>query len=187
MPILKKENDIFPRDLLDDDASLLDQGRSWWCVYTLSRREKELMRQLESRRTAFYGPMVAKRYRSKAGRLRTSYIPLFANYVFLFGSEADRRGALTTNCISKCTIVEDRERLVKDLRQIKKILDADVPLTAEAKLELGNLVRVKSGPFLGYEGTVLRREGKTRLLLSIRFLEQGVSMELDEAVLEPLS
>jgi hypothetical protein len=33
---------------------------------------------------------------------------------------------------------------------------------------------------------VLRREGKTRLLLAVRFLEQGVSMEVDEGVLEPV-
>ena len=62
----------------------------------------------------------------------------------------------------------------------------EIPLTPEAKLESGDLVRVRSGPFADYEGTVVRREGKTRLLLSIQFLEQGVSMELDEAVLEPL-
>lgn len=187
MPILKKENDIYPPQLLDTDATLTDLEKSWWCVYTISRREKELMRQLEAKKIAFYGPVVAKRYRSQVGRLRTSYIPLFANYVFLFGCESDRRAALTTNCVSTSSLVEDRERLLFDLRQIKKILDADVPLTAEAKLEPGNLVRVKSGPFLGYEGNVIRREGKTRLLLSIQFLEQGVSMELDEAVLEPLS
>ena len=187
MPILKKENDIFPPELLDDDALLADPEKCWWCIYTMSRREKELMRQLENRQIAFYGPVVAKRYRSHSGRLRTSFIPLFTNYVFLFGSEDDRRSALTSNCISKCTEVKDGRRLVADLRQIKSILDAEVPVTAEARLEPGNPVRVKNGPFLGYEGTVIRREGKTRLLLSIHFLEQGVSIELDEALLEPLS
>ena len=187
MPILKKENDIYPPDLLEDDVLLSDSSKSWWCIYTMSRREKELMRQLASREISFYGPVVAKRYRSHGGRLRTSYIPLFTNYVFLFGDEDGRRKALTSNCISQCIAVEDGRQLVHDLRQIKKVLDAEVPLTAEAKLEPGNLVRVKSGPFLGYEGNVIRREGKTRLLLSIQFLEQGVSMELDEAVLEPLA
>ena len=112
---------------------------------------------------------------------------MFPNYVFMLGNEQDRIQAMTTNCISNCTIVEDRERLVKDLLQISQIVLADVPLTPEAKLEAGNYVRVKTGPFSGYEGTVVRREGKTRLLLRIQFLEQGVSMELDEAVLESLN
>lgn len=187
MPILKKQIDIFPADLLEDHALLADTNKCWWCIYTISRREKELMRYLDTRKIAFYGPVVTKRYRSNNGRLRTSFIPLFANYVFMFGDEFERREALVSNCISKCNAIEDGQRLVADLLQIKNVLDADVPLTAEAKLEPGNLVRVKSGPFVGYEGNVVRREGKTRLLLSIRFLEQGVSMEMDEALLEPLS
>ena len=63
---------------------------------------------------------------------------------------------------------------------------ADVPLTPEARLEPGNRARVRSGPFKGYEGIVIRREGKTRLLVSVEFLEKGVSMEMDEGVLEPI-
>ena len=66
------------------------------------------------------------------------------------------------------------------------MIEAGVPLMAESRLVTGNRVRVKSGPFKRYEGTVLRREGKSRLLLAINFLEQGVSMEIDEALLEPL-
>jgi transcription antitermination factor NusG len=187
MPILKREPDIYPEGLLANEELLSSDNCSWWCIYTISRREKELMRHLRANEISFYGPVVAKRYRSGSGRLRTSYIPLFANYVFMFADEAQRREALTSNCVSKCSVVEDGERLVSDLAQIHKILESDVPLTAEAKLESGNLVRVKNGPFEGFEGIVIRREGRTRLLLSIHFLEQGVSAEMDEAQVEPLS
>ncbi len=180
MPILKREGDIFPNDFLDGDAVLTDTDRQWFCIYTMSRREKDLMRKLASLKVAHYGPVIPKRYRSPNGRLRTSFIPLFPNYVFMFGNEEDRYQAMTTNCISRCNVVEDRERLVHDLRQIFHVVDAGVALTPEARLEAGNRVRVKTGPFARYEGTVVRREGKTRLLLSIQFLEQGVSMEMDE-------
>lgn len=129
--------------------------------------------------------MIPKRYRSPKGRLRTSFVPLFPNYVFLFASESERYLAMTTNCISRCNEIKDHERLVTDLAQIFEVVNAGVPLTPEARLEPGNRVRVKSGPFANYEGTVIRREGKTRLLLSIHFLEQGVSMEMDEGLLEP--
>jgi transcriptional antiterminator RfaH len=74
--------------------------------------------------------------------------------------------------------------LIADLRQIHNVVKAGVPLTPEARLQPGDRVKVKTGPFAGYEGNVIRREGKTRLLLSLRFLEQGVSMEMDEALLE---
>jgi transcription antitermination factor NusG len=185
MPILQREDDIFPADLLDEEGSVAGNAWEWHCLYTLSRREKELLRKLIAAGIACYCPMVPKRYRSPAGRLRTSWTPLFPNYVFLFGEDSHRVHALTTNCVSRTQRISDPE-LVTDLRQVHAALRAGVPLTPEAKLERGQRVRVSSGPFRGFEGEVLRREGKTRLLLSIRFLEQGASMELDEAVLTPL-
>jgi transcription antitermination factor NusG len=184
MPILKREDDIYPENLFEDTI-LTDQDRQWWCIYTLSRREKDLMRKLAALQIPHYGPVIPKRYRSPNGRLRTSFVPLFPNYVFLFGSEEERYQAMTTNCISRCNPIKDHEQLVKDLSQIYEVIGTGVPLTPEARLEPGNRVRVKSGPFANYEGTVIRREGKTRLLLSIHFLEQGVSMEMDEGLLEP--
>ena len=186
MPILKKEPDIYPADLLENKQLLSDPDRQWWCIYTHVRREKDLMRKLASLKIAHYGPVIPKRYRSPNGRLRTSYIPLFPNYVFMLANDDDRYQAMTTNCISTCTPVKDPERLITDLRQIRHVVEAGVGLTPEARLEEGNRVRVRTGPFANYEGTVIRREGKTRLLLSIEFLEQGVSMEMDEGVLEPV-
>jgi transcriptional antiterminator RfaH len=188
MPILKQEDDIHPVDLLDRPEYLVEKeqsGSQWWCVYTVSRREKDLMRKLAKKDISFYGPVISKRYRSPNGRLRNSFIPLFANYVFVLADEAERTEMLKTNCVSKCSPVVDQELLVKQLQQIHHVIKAGVPLTVEAKLTTGDRVKVKRGPFAGYEGIVIRREAKTRLLLSIQFLEKGVSMEVDEAVLEP--
>ena len=187
MPILKREDDVYPPDLLENEPLLTDESLAWWCIYTMSRREKDFMRRLKAQKIAHYGPVIPKRYRSPNGRLRTSFVPLFPNYVFMLGNEEDRIGALTTNCVSRCEIITDRGQFLRDLRQISAVICADVPLTPEAKLESGNQVRVRGGPFAGYEGTVIRREGKTRLLLTIQFLAEGVSMELDEALLEPIT
>ena len=186
MPILKREDDLFPDELLDQPEQFVDSDRRWWCIYTRSRREKELMRQLKAQQTPFYAPVIPKRYRSPNGRLRTSFIPLFPNYVFVLANDDERSAAMKSNCISSYTPIADPERLVSELRQIWNIIQAGVPLTPEARLEPGAPVRVRSGPFAGYEGHVIRREGRTRLLLAVRFLEQGASMEIDEGLLEPL-
>lgn len=184
MPILSQESDCFPDDLFENETILSDASLSWWCVYTLSRREKDLARKLRNLGIAHFGPTIPKRYRSPSGRLRTSYIPLFPNYLFMFGDEENRRSALTTNCISKCDKVTESGELLANLRQLKTIIETGVPLTPEGRLEPGNRVRVKSGHFAGYEGTVLRREGKTRFLLTVQYLNQGVSIEMDEGLLE---
>jgi len=186
MPILKQEHSIFPDHLLLDEFLAGDTDRQWWCIYTLSRREKELMRRLHAFETPFYSPIITKRFRSPNGRMRTSYVPLFPNYVFLFGTDNERYNAMTTNCVSKYQRVDAVDDLVTDLRQIQNLVASGVPLTPESRLSPGDEARIRTGPFAGYEGIVIRREGKTRFLLSVRYLERGVSMEIDEGLLAPL-
>ena len=152
----------------------------------MSRREKVLARKLISKKIGCYLPVVPKRYRSPNGRLRTSFVPLFNNYVFLFANELERFFCMTTNCVSRIQAVKDPQRMVDDLRTIQIAIAEGIPLTVESRIESGQRVRIRRGPFQGYEGLVIRREGKTRLLLSLNFLEQGVSMEMDEAVLDLL-
>jgi len=186
MPILKKETDLYPANLLADDGPLaLDVGR-WWALYTRSRREKDLMRRLSAMNIAFYCPIVEQQRRSPNGRLRTSYIPLFSNYVFLRGNEQDRYAALTTGCISRDIEVADAERLVHDLRQIRELIEVGVDLTPEARIEAGARVRVKTGALAGRVGTVIERRGRRRLLVAVDFLQQGASVELTSCDLESL-
>ncbi|MEZ6096148.1 MAG: transcription termination/antitermination NusG family protein [Pirellulaceae bacterium] len=186
MPILPREPDIYPDDLLQNASFLEDVNRDWWCMYTRSRREKELMRRMKAMSIAFYSPVISKRSRSPQGRIRESFVPLFPNYVFVYGTDAERYQAMTTNNVSKYSVVNEREQLVEDLQRIQIAINVGEPLTPESRLEAGNRVRVRSGPFRGYEGLVIRREGKTRLLLTVRYLEQGVSMAIDEGLLEAL-
>ncbi len=161
-------------------------GQQWWALYTLSRREKELMRRLRARDIAFYSPIVSQRHRSPAGRVRTSHVPLFANYVFLCGTDFHRYEALSTNCISRDIAVPDGLQLAKDLRQIQQLIEVGHPLTPEARLQAGTHVRVRSGPFRGFEGIVVRRENVTRLLVAVKFMQQGASVLLEDCELEQL-
>ncbi len=186
MPILPSELDLYPPELLDalpdGDAS----SASWLAMYTMARREKQLMRRLRALDIPFYSPLVGKRTRSPSGRVRESFVPLFASYVFVFGNETERHQALTTNCISRCLPVSDAGQLVSDLRQIRRLIELDAPLTIEARIEPGRRVRVRSGPMMGMEGTVVKRRGKDWLVVAVEFLQQGASVLLEDFQVEPL-
>lgn len=186
MPLLAQEPDLFPDDLLDRDRLGIDTQASWWAMYTMSRREKELMRQLRRLSIPHYGPTILKRVPSPSGRIRNSWLPLFANYVFLYGDEDDRYRALTTNCISRTVKVSDGLALTHDLRQVRRLISTGAAITPEARLEVGDPVRVRSGPFTGYEGVVIKRHGTARLLISVGFLQQGASVLLEDCHVEPL-
>lgn len=183
MPILPPEPDCHPADLLDHDDCVT---KSWWLVYTKSRQEKQLMRLLREADVPHYGPQIVHRRRSPAGRIRTTYAPLFNNYIFVCGSDDDRYQAVCTGRVQKATPIKDVDEFVEDLRQVRNLINLGVPLTLESRLEAGQHVRVRSGSFAGYEGTVLRREQETRLLVSVRFMEQGVSVKLEDCQLEPI-
>ena len=198
MPILPKQRDIFPDVLLDgaaaaepggDGCSLLAvpaEGRGWFAFYTLSRREKDLMRKLEAAAIPYYAPLVRRRLRSPGGRTRESFVPLFPGYVFSLVDDHQRRIALASNTIARCLPIPDAAACVSDLRSIKRLIDSDLPLTPEARLEPGQAVRVRSGPLQGLEGIVVKRRGGQRLIVAVRFLNQGASIELEDVDLERL-
>lgn len=184
MPILPRQRDLFPADLLDADSPAGDGMARWLAFYTLSRREKDLMRKLDAAEVPFYAPVIKRRLRSAGGRARESYVPLFAGYVFSRVDDDQRRAALATNTIARWLPIGDEAALVADLRAIKQLIDADQPLAPEARIEPGHQVRVCSGPLRGIEGTVVRRQGGQRLMVAVEFLNQGASVELEDVDLE---
>src|SRR5687768_4214086 len=146
MPILSKEVDLFPVNLLEDaQAAAGATGSCWRSIYTRSRHEKQLMRKLVALNIPFYSPLVSRRYRSPQGRVRTSYEPLFPNYVFVYADPSQRYSCLTSNCVSQCQDVVDGDQLAKELRHIQKLIQIGRPVTRESQLFEGDRVRVKSG------------------------------------------
>jgi len=186
MPILAPEIQLFPDDLFDRADSAAEPDAHWWALYSLPRQEKQLMRRLHAHGAPFYAPLVPKRSRSPSGRVRVSHVPLFAGYVFLFGSGAQRHTAMTTNCVSRCLDVPDGRQLTGDLRAICRLIAAGQPLTPEARLDAGQAVRIRSGALMGLEGVVIRRANETRLLVAVNFLQRGASVQLDDCQLERL-
>ena len=144
------------------------------------------MRKLSATAIPFYAPLIKRRLHSAGGRTRVSYVPLFPGYVFSFLDDDQRRSALATNTIARWLPIIDREMLLADLRSIKQLIDSDQPLTPEARIQPGQSVRVRSGALCGLEGTVVKRRGEERLVVAVRFLNQGASIELEDVDLERL-
>ncbi len=185
MPILRTETDLFPDDLLEDEGSLGATAGLWRVAYTKPRHEKSVARDLEARGVPFYLPL-QKKMTYFRGRRITSLLPVFPSYVFLYASDDDRELAYKTNRVVSVTDVYDGERLRQELRQIRWLIESDVPITIESQIQPGQRVRVRRGPFTGLEGTVLVRRNETRLLVSIDFLQRGASFAIEDYMLEPL-
>jgi transcription antitermination factor NusG len=183
MPLLKRETDIYPEGLLTTEQAL---SQPWWAMYTMARQEKKLMRMLLEEHVSFYAPVIERRYRSPNGRLRMSYEPLFANYVFVCGEEEARYKAVCTGTVSRWMPVTEPDKLVADLLQIYNLVATKAPLAPESRLEPGMRVRIRNGAFAGYEGVIVRREKEVRLQVSVRFMEQGISVAIEDCQADPI-
>ena len=210
MPILAAEPAMFPTDILDDPedplayepaVSLIDESgviaepdvdqmddsatRRWVVLHTKSRQEKSLARELNRYEIPFYLPLVAKTNVIR-GRKVQSRIPLFSSYVFLFASDEERARSLVTNRVTTVLPVPDGDLLRHDLKQIQLLIENGAPMTIESRLAVGRRVRIRGGQLAGLEGIVLRRCRQVRLVVAVQFIQQGVSLEIDDHLVEPV-
>ncbi|MCC7335963.1 MAG: antitermination protein NusG [Pirellulaceae bacterium] len=181
MPILKEEVNEFPHDLLSECTP--NEVQQWHVVYTRSRHEKSLARHLFCNSMAFYLPLVLKEQFHRGRRIQ-SLLPVFSNYLFYFGDRPWDVSALAPYCVSRILPVEDQVELNSELRTIHSLLAARKPMTIESRLEAGLKVRIKSGVLCGLEGTIINRKSGCRLLVAVNYLQQGVSIEIDDFMVE---
>ncbi len=190
MPVLAEEPCLFPEDLLQEPTGA-DQSdgpaseRVWWVIYTKSRQEKSLARDLLGYRIPFYLPQVSRDHLIRGHRVH-AHVPVFPGYLFLYGSAEERVDSLKTNRISRILPVPTQDKLARDLRQLANLIATGAPLTIEQRLTPGQKVRIRNGPMAGFEGTVVQRRGGDRLLIAVSFLQQGVSVEINDFMVDPI-
>jgi transcriptional antiterminator RfaH len=185
MPLLAAEPRAFPDNLLSDHATHAERSGCWWVLYTRARMEKTLVRKLRAQDVSFYLPLYEHTLTS-GGRKRSSYLPLFTGYVFLYGDESARVTALETNLLCTTIRVPDQARLYADLCRIERVLGGAAPVQPELELPPGSTVEITAGPFRGLSGKVVRRGAQTRLVVEVEFLRRGVSIEVEERTLRAL-
>jgi hypothetical protein len=60
-------------------------------------------------------------------------------------------------------------------------MDRDDPASFDPRrLQIGDRARVECGPLAGVEGTVAKRCNGERLILALKVLQSGISLEIDE-------
>ena len=180
MPILRRETDVFPQDVFE----LSETDQRWWVAKVRSRQEKALARHLKPLGVPFYLPLREKRAR-RGGRVFISHLPLFPGYVFCRGPAAARLAARRTNLVARILDVADQALLTEELSQLRALQEAGASLFPCPEFVTGDRVRIVEGPFKGYNGVVLRGQGRPRLLVSISMLRKAVAVEFEREMLVP--
>ncbi len=167
-------------ELLRSQATASDQLR-WYAVYTKSRHEKRIKEQLDSQSLESFLPLYEAVHRWKDRRVLVS-LPLFPGYLFVRIVLPEHRKPVVTvpgvvNLVGRpgCpTPIEDHE--IEALRLCSVRGQSMLP---HPYLTVGRLVRVSNGPLADMEGILLRRKGKSRLILSVKLIARAVAVEVD--------
>jgi transcriptional antiterminator RfaH len=183
MPLLPLEPFIHPEGLLQADSDFVEPS-AWWVLHTRPRAEKALARKLLGEGLDFFLPLYKKQLHSRARRL-SSHLPLFPGYVFLRGDAEVRLCALKSNLVANALPVADTRQLRSDLARVWRVMQGEVPLLPEERLQPGTEVEVTAGPLEGLQGKVLRRGKQLRLVIEVRLLQQGVSVEVEDWMIRP--
>lgn len=158
----------------------------WHAVYTRHQNEKVAARNLEHKGFEVFLPLYSEIRRWKDRRKKLS-LPVFPCYVFLRGLLGRRLDVLTTPGVHSVVGNAGRAALVpqEEIEAIRRVVDIRAHLEPCPYLRIGDRARVKTGPLRGLEGILLRkRDGSSRLILSIELLRRSVAVEVDEFTVE---
>ena len=157
----------------------------WYALYTRPRHEKTVYERLSEKEFDTYLPLV-KRVSQWKDRKKKIEEPLFKSYLFCDFEYKYRFDVLETNGIVKIINFNGNPAVVPDwqIESLKKMIESPETIEVEPYLRPGELVELTSGPMRGMKGTVVRRKGKSRLVLTIDGIMQSVSVEVAEADLK---
>lgn len=87
---------------------------------------------------------------------------------------------MIVNRIARTFRLNARSACRGDLYQVIRPIAVSNPMVVEQRPRPGDQVRVREGIFRDVEGTVLERINGLRLVIAVRLVQQGVTLEIDE-------
>jgi transcriptional antiterminator RfaH len=162
---------------------------AWYALRVRSRHEKKTAALLEKKGIKISVPLLQVT-RQWSDRKKLIHIPLFRGYVFTHiplqlkhYEVLQTQGAVAFSGIgSKIKAIPDEQMYWLD-----QILHSSEEMNLERDFPAGQRVRVTHGPWRGIEGIVQETLAKTRLVIWLDALMQGMSVNMDAALLEPLN
>ena len=158
-------------------------ARVWYVLHVKPRTEKKVFGYLEALRVFRYLPLLKKVTKVQRRKV-TRFLPLFPGYVFTRLGPAERLTMMKTQLLVRLIEVADPRRMVHQLRQIVhagRLGDGLLPVDS---FGVGEHVRMRSGPFRGIDGFVLRQDSRTVLVLELEILGRAVSVAVDPVDVE---
>jgi transcription antitermination factor NusG len=159
---------------------------SWFALYTTCRHEKRVSQHLSQREIEHFLPLYVDHRKWSDGSKVALQLPLFPCYLFVRISRASRSKVLGVP--GALAIVGGTGKEPAPLPD--SAIDALRKGVEQRRVEphplvtAGQQVRIRSGPFSGMAGIVMRKKSGFRVVLTLQQIMQSVAVEVDEQDLE---
>ena len=167
---------------LPGDRAPAIESAPWFALWTRSRHEQVVRRQLELRQVETFLPTITRWSHWKDRRKKIAW-PLFPGYCFARFDAASRMEIL--RCAGVVNIVsfdgEPAPIAPLEIEGIRRLVDTDLQYDACPLINVGTMVEVVHGPLRGVIGRLVRKGSHARLVLSVDLIGQAVSVEVDAA------
>ena len=182
-----------PTDVRLDSANeerypLVTGTSSWFALYTTCRHEKRIAQHLTQREIEHYLPLYRANRKWRDGSKVTLELPLFPSYIFVHIKRSERGSVLSVpGALAMVGGTGGEPAPVPDvtIEALRNGLQ-EHKIEPHPLLRIGQIARIRSGPFAGMKGIVVRRKGGCRVVLTLEQIMQSVAIEVDEGDLEPL-
>jgi transcriptional antiterminator RfaH len=171
----------------EHNPSILTETAGWAVIATHPYRERIALENLERQNFRAYAPSVARLVRH-ARRSREVLRPLFPGYLFVKVHLACWRPILSTvgvrsivRCGEKLSVLSDS--FIDALKERERNGVIRMP---ECHFQLGQKVRIASGPLAGLVATIVGMNEKDRLSLFTELLMRTVKVSVGERDVAPL-
>jgi transcription antitermination factor NusG len=170
------------------------EAKRWFVIYTRSRAEKVVEKQLNCSGIDTFLPQIYKASRRK-DRIAKYLAPLFPSYLF---ANLPPTGELLATALSVGGVVNFlRDRGLpngppapvpdSEIDSLKLLITNECVLQHQKYICSGDLVRVLEGPLAGCEGVVVKRNGKSLLVVSIKLMQRSIAVTLEDLCVEKIS
>lgn len=158
-----------------------DMRPQWYAAYTLPRHEKSVADRLKSQDVETYLPLYSLVRTWNRRRVEVE-LPLFPGYVFVKMIITARVRVLAHPGVIRLVGFNGNAVALPD-GEIERLRSSLATWKAEPYpfLTAGKQVKIKSGPFVGFQGRIIRRKGKMRLIVSLELIQSAILLEMDAA------
>jgi transcription antitermination factor NusG len=161
---------------------------SWFAVQVRARQELGISEHLQSNGYEWFLPLSRSKKRW-SDRIKEVQSPLFPGYLFCRFDPLDRLPILKIPGVIQI-VGSNRQPIPVDedeIRAIQVLVASGAPNQPCPYLEIGDKVRIESGPLRGLEGLLVEFQGHRQLVLCVTLLQRSVAVKIDSASVTSLS